>query len=64
MRPSDVDHNAVLIERFGEKSCVDDERGAVRRLRWSEHSSAKRMGDHDVVADFDGEQESLLTDRK
>jgi hypothetical protein len=53
-----------LIERFGEKSCVDDERGAVRRLRWSEHSSAKRMGDHDVVADFDGEQESLLTDRK
>ena len=29
---------------------------AVQRLRRPEHGAAERMGDHDVIADFNGEQ--------
>src|SRR5207344_2498567 len=32
MCAADVDHNAVLVERFGVKSRIDDEGGTVRRL--------------------------------
>ena len=52
---ADVDHDAVVVERFGDKGRVDHEGRAVQRLRRAEHRAAKRMGDHDVVADFDSE---------
>ena len=64
MCPSDVDHNAVLIERFGEKSCIDDEGRAVHGLSRTEDGSTKRMGDHNVVADLNSEQETLLTNMR
>ena len=59
-----LEHSRLVIERFGEKGCIDDEGGAVHCLRRSEYSSAKRMGDHDVIANFDGKQECLLRDKK
>ena len=56
MRAADVDDDAVAIERLGDEGRVDHEGRAVQRLRRPEHGAAERMGDHDVVANFDGEQ--------
>ena len=56
MGAADVDDDAVVIERFGDEGSVDDEGRAVQRLRRPEHGAAERMGDHDVIANFNGEQ--------
>jgi hypothetical protein len=50
---SDVDHDAVGIELFGDKCRIDHKGRTVQRLRRSKNVSAKRMGNHDVVTDFD-----------
>ena len=60
MRAADVDDDTVVIERLGDEGRVDDKGRAVQRLRWPEHGAAERMGDHDVIANFNGEQGSLL----
>ena len=49
------------VERLGDERHVDDEGRAMQRLRRPEHGAAERMGDHDVVANFDGEHEDLLS---
>ena len=59
VRAADVDDDAVVVERLGDEGGVDHEGRAVQRLRRAEHGAAERMGDHDVVADFDGEQGHL-----
>ena len=59
MRAADVDHDAVAVERVGDERRIDHEGRAVQRLRRAEHRAAKRVGDHDVVANFDDEQGSL-----
>ncbi len=56
MRPPDIDDDAVGVERLGHERRVDDEGRSVQRLRRAKHGAAERMSDHDVVADFDGEQ--------
>ena len=61
-RAADVDHDAVAVERVGDERRVDHEGRAVQRLRRAEHRAAKRVGDHDVVADFDDEQGVPLRD--
>ena len=42
------------VERLGDERDIDHEGRAVQRLRRAEHLALERMGDHDVVADFDG----------
>ena len=49
--------DAVLVERLGHECGIDDEGRAMQRLRRAEHRAPERMGDHDVVADFDGEHD-------
>src|SRR5262245_47351650 len=61
VRAPDIDDDAVRIERFGEEGCVDDECRAMQRLRRTENDATERMGDHDVVADFDGKQKDPPT---
>src|SRR5512143_3261751 len=56
MRASDIDDDAVRIERLGKKCGVDDESRTVQRLCGPKHGAAERMSNHDVVADFDGKQ--------
>ena len=56
---ADVDHDAVAVERIGDERGIDHEGRAVQRLRRAEHRAAKRVGDHDVIADFDDEQGCL-----
>ena len=56
MRATDVDDDTIVIERLGDEGRVDDEGCAVQRLRGPEHGAAERMGDHDVIANFNGEQ--------
>ena len=53
---ADVDDDAVGVERLGNEGRVDDEGRAVQRLRRAEYGAAERMSDHDVVANFNGEQ--------
>jgi len=60
MRTADVDHDSIGIERLGHEGRIDDECGAMQRLRRPEHGAAERMGDHDVIANFDGEQDVSL----
>ena len=55
-RAADIDHDTIRIERVGDERGIDHEGRAVHRLRRAEDRAAKRMGNHDVVADFDGEQ--------
>ena len=64
MRAADIDHDAVGIERLGDEGRIDDEGRAMQRLRRAEHRAAERMGDHDVVANFDGEQGTPLKDSR
>ena len=56
----DVDHDAVLVQPFGDERDRDREGRAVQRLRRAEHGAAERMRDHDVVGYFDGEHVKLL----
>ena len=56
MGAADVDDDAVVVERLGDEGRVDDEGRAMQRLRRAEHGAAERMSDHDVVANFNGEQ--------
>ena len=51
---ADVDDDGVLCQAFSKEGHVDDEGRAVQPLRRPEEFSAKTMGDHDVVANFDG----------
>ena len=44
---------------LGDERCIDDEGRTVQRLGRPEHRAAKRMSDHDVIADFDDEQDNL-----
>src|SRR5665213_1862067 len=60
MGAADVDHNAVGVELVGDERRIDHEGRAMQRLRWAEQGAPKRMGDHDVVADFNDEQGNLL----
>jgi hypothetical protein len=39
---------------------VDHEGGAVELLRRAEERASERVGDHDVVADFDGIHGTIL----
>ena len=43
------------------KAASIDEGRAVQRLRGPEHGAAERMGDHDVIANFNGEQGTSLS---
>jgi hypothetical protein len=45
----------VRIEFLGEEGGIDDEGRPVHRLRRAEGGRRQRMGDHDVIADLDGE---------
>ena len=56
---ADIDHDAVAIERIGDERGIDHKGRAVQRLRRAKDRTAKRMSDHDVVADFDDEQGNL-----
>ena len=49
----DVDDDAVLVERLGQKCDADDEGRTMHFLGRAEHLAAKRMGDHDLVGYFD-----------
>ena len=62
VRAADVDHDAVAVELIGDERGIDHEGRAVQRLRRAEHRAAERMGDHDVVADFDGEHRQPLSE--
>ena len=55
VRAADVDHDAVLVERLGHEGGIDDEGRAMQLLGGAEHRALERMGDHDVVTDFNGE---------
>ena len=50
----------LLSRRLGDEGRVDHEGRAVQRLRGPENRALERMSDHDVVANFDGEQGSSL----
>ena len=52
MGAGDIDNDAVGIEFLDEKGDADDERGTMQLLRRPEHVAAKRMRDHDLIADF------------
>jgi hypothetical protein len=60
MGAADVDHDSIAVEILGDKGCIHHERGAMHPLRRSKNFAFKRMSDHDVVANFDGEQGSSL----
>src|SRR4029453_8480090 len=48
----DVDHDAVRIELFREKCHANDKGRPVHVLSRAEHLAPKRMGNHDLVGDF------------
>ena len=48
----------VAVELFGEEGGVDHKGRAVQRLCRSKYRAPERMGDHDMVANFDGVQET------
>src|ERR1700722_2073629 len=56
VRSTDIDDDSVLIEAIGNKRGVHHEGRAVERLRRTKHIAAKRMSDHDVIANLDREQ--------
>jgi len=60
VRAADINDNAVRIERLGEEGRIDDEGRPMQRLCRAKNGTVERMGDHDVVADFDGEQGTPL----
>jgi hypothetical protein len=52
MGTPDIDDDAVLIEPFGEERGAHHEGGAVQFLRGTEHGATERVGNHDLVRDF------------
>ena len=60
VRAANVDDNSVVIEGIRDEGCIDHEGRPVQRLRRPEDGALERMGDHDVVANFDGKQGQLL----
>jgi hypothetical protein len=57
MGASDIDDDTITVELFSDEGGIDHEGCAVHRLRRAEHGTTKGMGNHDMVANFDGEQE-------
>src|ERR1700722_9993072 len=53
---ANIDDDPVGVESVGKESCVNHKGCAVERLGRAENASTKRMGDHDMVANFNGEQ--------
>src|SRR3954454_13832991 len=53
---ADINNDSVAVERLGNEGRVDNESRAVQRLCRSEDGTLKGMSDHDMVANFDGEQ--------
>jgi len=51
---ADVDDNAVLGKRLAEEGHIHDIGRAVQLLRGAKDLAGQGVGDHDVVADFDG----------
>ena len=64
VRSTDIDDDSVRVEAIGNERGVHHEGRAVERLRRTKHIAAKRMSDHDVIANFDREhwQTSDLSD--
>ena len=60
MGAADVDDDTVAVERLGDESGVDDKGRAVQRLSRPKHGAFERMSDHDVIANFNCEQETSL----
>jgi len=56
VRPTDIHHHAVGIELLRHEGRIDHESRAMQRLRRPKQLAAKRMSNHDVVANFDGKQ--------
>ncbi len=55
-RLADIDDDAVRIERLRNETGIDHECGAMQCLGGAENRPAERMGDHNVVADFNCKQ--------
>ena len=64
VRAADIDYDSVRIETLGKEGCVDNECCPVQSLRWPEHRSTERMGNHDVVTDFYGKQRNPPSRKK
>jgi hypothetical protein len=54
MGATDIDDDGILRQRFAKEGDIDDKGRAVELLRRAEQIALERMGDHDVIADFDG----------
>ena len=61
---ADIDDKIVGIEPLVEERHIDHEGRAMEALGGAEDSAGEAVGDHDVVADFDGEQGTPLTGRQ
>jgi membrane glycosyltransferase len=61
VRATDIDDNPIGAQAIGQEGGVDDEGRAMERLRRAEHFAAERMSDHDVIANFNCEQGSVLS---
>src|SRR3984957_10371360 len=53
---ANIDDDSVGVESVGKESCINHKGRAVERLGRAENASTKRVGDHDMVANFNGEQ--------
>ena len=60
MCAADIDHDSIVVEALGDKGSIHHECGAMHLLRGSKNRALERMGDHDVIANFDSEQGSSL----
>jgi hypothetical protein len=56
VRPPDIDDDAVSVERLSHERHVNDKGCSVQGLRRAKHRAPELVSDHDVIADFDGEQ--------
>src|SRR6056297_269541 len=59
-RQPDIDDKPVIIQIFGEKRGIHDERGPVDALSRAKDRGGQGMCDHDVITDFDGKHERFL----
>jgi len=57
---ADIDDDTVRIKSVGKEGCIDNEGCPMEGLCRSEHGPTERVGNHDVIADFDGKQRSPL----
>ena len=64
VRAANIDNDAVAVELIRNESGIDHECRAMQRLRRPENIAAKRMGNHDVVANFDSEHREPPQDRQ